>query len=229
MNPYVYSARSVIAALLLGLSFAVAQTPAAAAISLSFYDITHGNAGAEADGEANLAVEVLDLGGNQVRFKFTNNSSSSLTDVYFDDGTLLGIASISYSSGVNFSQGAAPPNLPGSNLATPTFQVTQGFSADSNNPVSQNGVSQNEWLAIDFSLLSGKTFNDTIAALMLPNGGGTGDLRIGVRVQDFASGGSGESFINNAISPIPEPGHFGMLFAGLGMIGMMVMRGKFRQ
>lgn len=228
MNPYVYSARSVIAAVLMGLSFAVAQTPAVAATSLSFYNITHGNAGAEADGEANLAVEVLELGSNQVRFKFTNNSSSSLTDVYFDDGTLLGIAGISYSSGVSFSQGAAPPGLPGSNLAAPAFQVSQGFSADSDNPVSRNGVSQNEWLVIDFTLLSGKTFNDTIAALMLPNGGGPGDLRIGVHVQSFASGGS-ESFINNAISPIPEPGQFGMLFAGLGMIGMMVMRGKFRQ
>lgn len=216
----------VIAAALMGIWLALVQMPAAAT-TLSFYDITHGNAGAEADGEANLAVEVIDLGNNQVRFKFTNNSTSSLTDVYFDDGTLLGIASISFSSGVNFSQGAAPPNLPGANLASPLFQVTQGFSADSENPVDPNGVSQNEWLAIDFSLLSGKTFSDTLAALSLPNGGGAGDLRIGVRVQNFASGGSGESFINNAISPVPEPGNFGMLFAGLGMIGFMVLRGRY--
>lgn len=215
-----------IAAALMGIWLALVQMPAAAT-TLSFYDITHGNAGAEADGEANLAVEVIDLGNNQVRFKFTNNSTSSLTDVYFDDGTLLGIASISFSSGVNFSQGAAPPNLPGANLASPLFQVTQGFSADSENPVDPNGVSQNEWLAIDFSLLSGKTFSDTLAALSLPNGGGAGDLRIGVRVQNFASGGSGESFINNAISPVPEPGNFGMLFAGLGMIGFMVLRGRY--
>jgi hypothetical protein len=223
------SARSMVASVLLGAALALAQASASAATSLSFYDITHGNAGAEADGEANLSVEVLDLGGNQVRFKFTNNSSSSLTDVYFDDGTLLGIASISFSSGVSFSQGATPTNLSGANLTTPAFQVTQGFSADSNNPVGQNGVSQNEWLAIDFSLLSGKTFNDTLAALMLPNGGGTGDLRIGVRVQNFASGGSGESFISNAISPVPEPGSFGMLLGGLGMISMMMLRGKYRQ
>lgn len=215
-----------IAAALMGIWLALVQMPAAAT-TLSFYDITHGNAGAETDGEANLAVEVIDLGNNQVRFKFTNNSTSSLTDVYFDDGTLLGIASISFSSGVNFSQGAAPPNLPGANLASPLFQVTQGFSADSENPVDPNGVSQNEWLAIDFSLLSGKTFSDTLAALSLPNGGGAGDLRIGVRVQNFASGGSGESFINNAISPVPEPGNFGMLFAGLGMIGFMVLRGRY--
>lgn len=222
------STRSTLAAAIFGITAAVFQLSAlAATTSLSFYNITHLNAGAAADGEASLALEVIDLGGSQVGFKFTNNSTSTLTDVYFDDGTLLGISSISFSSGVSFSQGAAPPNLPGANLATPGFQVTQGFLADSDSPVTKNGVSMGEWLQINFSLLNGQTYDDTLAALALPNNGGTGDLRIGVHVQGFASGSSSESFINNAVSPIPEPGSYAMLLAGLGVVVLMASRRKY--
>lgn len=228
MNPNLQFKRSIPAAILFAVTLAVFQLPAAAATTaLSFYSLTSNDAGAQADGVANLGVEVIDLGGSQVRFKFTNNSSSVLTDVYFDDGTLLGIASISYSSGVSFSQGAAPPNLPGANLATPGFQVSQGFSADADSPIIRNGVSQGEWLAVDFTLLDGKTYQDTLAALALPNGGGTGDLRIGAHVQKFASGGSSESFISNVVSAIPEPGTYAMLLAGIGLVGMMVSRRRF--
>lgn len=89
----------IISGLLFTLAISAYQPLAnAASTTLDFYDITHTNAGAEADGEANLKVDVIDLGFNQVRFMFTNNSSSSLADVYFDDGTLLGISSITYSS-----------------------------------------------------------------------------------------------------------------------------------
>jgi hypothetical protein len=98
--------------LLLALAVTLYPSIAGAAPTVTSYlfeDITHSNAGAEADGETNLKVDVIDLGGNQVRFTFTNNSSSSLADVYFDDGALLGIASITSSAGVSFSQGASPP------------------------------------------------------------------------------------------------------------------------
>lgn len=216
-----YSQR--LAVLLLG-ALAMAYQPFAAAASTtySFYDITHTNAGAEADGEANLLVEVIDLGGSQVEFKFTNNSTSSLTDVYFDDGSLLGIASIADSgAGVAFSQYASPGNLPGGNNASPAFQTTAGFSADSDPAVSPNGVSQGEWVTIKFNLQSGKTYADTIAALALPHGGGPGDLRIGIHVQSFASGGGSESFINNP-APVPEAETWGMMLIGLGLVGWAV-------
>jgi hypothetical protein len=204
--------------------FATFATGAASAATYSFYNITHLNAGAELDGETNLSMEVIDLGGSEVRFMFTNNSTSSLTDVYFDDGTLLGISSITYTSGVSFSQGAAPPNLPGANLADPDFQVTRGFLADSDKPVTANGVSQGEWLAVDFTLLSGKTYQDVLSALALPNGGGEGDLRVGLHVQGFASGGSSESFIN----AIPEPDTSMLLVAGLLLTGLMTRRASAR-
>lgn len=186
------------------------------AVQFGFYNITHGNAAAEADGEANLLVDVLDLGGGSVRFHFSNASASSITDVYFDDGTLLNLATISSSAGVSYSQGAAPPNLPGANGASPAFQVTAGFLADSDAPVSHNGVSNGEWLNIDFTLKGGKTYQDTLDALALPNGGGTGDLRIGVHVQGYA-GGASESFINN-VTPVPEPASLGMMFGGAALV-----------
>jgi len=206
-------------AMLLGVLAMAYQPLAAASTTLGFYSITNSNTGAVADGEANLSVEVIDLGSNQVQFKFTNNSTSSLADVYFDDGTLLGIASITDSgSGIAFTQIATPGNLPAANNASPAFVTTLGFSADSDSPVSPNGVSQGEWLAITFNLLSGKTYADTIAALTLPNGGGAGDLRIGVHVQSFASGGGSESFIN---TPVPEAETYAMMLAGLGLVGFM--------
>jgi hypothetical protein len=212
-----------LAALLFAGSTLAFSSLAAASATYGFYNITHNSAGAEADGEANLAVEVIDLGGNQVQFKFTNSSTSSLTDVYFDDGSLLGIYSISDSgSSVAFSQYASPGNLPGANNASPPFQTTQGFSADSDPAVSPNGVTQGEWVAITFNLVAGKTYADTLAALALPNGGGAGDLRIGVHVQSYP-GGASESFVNIP-TPVPEPETYVMLLAGLGLVGWAVRR-----
>ena len=150
-------------------------------------------------GQAQLSVEVTDGGAGKALFTFRNAGplNSSITDVYFDDGTLLGIASITNSAGVNFSQGASPGDLPGGNAYG--FNVTAGFSADSNPPVQPNGVNPGEELKILFNLINGKTYADTITAL---NGGV--DLRIGIHVQGFSGGGS-ESFINGVPTTVPEP------------------------
>lgn len=203
-------------AMLFGVLAMAYQPLAAASTTYGFYGITLNDTsgGAVADGEANLSVEVIDLNSSQVQFRFTNNSSSSLTDVYFDDGSLLGIASITSGAGVAFSQGGSPPNLPGGNTVSPAFQTTAGFLADSDPAVSPNGVTQDEWLAITFNLISGKTYTDTIAAL-----NGASDLRIGVHVQSYP-GGYSESFINNPV-PVPEASTYAMMLAGLGLVGFM--------
>ncbi len=208
----------------LALAALLAQVPAHA-LSLKFYDLTKDSAAAKADGESNLLVDVLDLGNDTVRFHFTNASTSALTEVYFDDGSLLSLATITSSSGVSFAQGATPPNLPGANLATPPFQVTQGFLADANNPGPKNGVSQGEWLNIDFKLKNGQTYQDTVKALSLPNNGGDGDLRIGVHVTGY-SGNASDSFINIAAAApaVPEASSAMMLLAGLGSLGFVVRR-----
>lgn len=207
-----------------------AQVFAVPSTTYSFVGVGDPSANATnlATGISSLQVEVIDLGialsgYSQVAFKFTNASTSSLTDVYFDDGTLLGIASIADSGNtVSFSEEAKPANLPGGNNLALDFNTTKGFSADSNPPVSPNGVTSGEWLTIIFDLQSGKNYQSVISALSLPNSGAAGDLRIGLHVQSFANGGSA-SFVNVA-TPVPEAKTYAMMLAGLGLLGFTVMR-----
>jgi hypothetical protein len=187
-------------------AFALAAGTTHAAVTYGFGGITNNSATNTANGEAQLFVDVAAVGAAQVSFTFRNVGphAMSITDVYFDDGTLLGIASITNMSGVDFSQGASPPNLPGGNTLSPPFSTTAGFLADSDPPAQPNGVNPGEQLVITFDLIGGMTFADTITALDTP-----GDhLRIGIHVQGYADGGS-ESFVN-----VPAPGALALL--GLG-------------
>jgi hypothetical protein len=166
-------------------------------------------------GALQLSVEVLAGPAGQAQFIFRNLGSlaSSITDIYFDDGTLLGIASITNGAGVDFSQGASPGNLPGGNSMSPAFETTAGFAADSNPPTQPSGVNPGETVTIFFALQSGGTLADVISELY------TQELRIGLHVQGFAGGGSA-SFINN-ITPVPLPAAAWLMLSGLaGLRGL---------
>ena len=168
-------------------------------------------------GEAQLFVEVVD-DGSQVDFIFTNTGplASSIIDVYFDDGTLLGIASITNTVGlVDFSQLADPPELPGGNNISPPFATTAGFSVDSNPPIQPMGVNPGEFLGIRFDLQGGGTHQDIVDELA------SGALRIGIHVQGYASGGS-EAFINNG--KIPAPGAVLLGSIGIGVVSWLRRR-----
>ena len=188
-----------------------------------FTNITNNNPDDAAIGEAQLFVDVTDPGESRVLFWFTNIGldSCSIADVYFDDGTLLEIASlIDADNGVgghpdvDFTQFANPKDLPGGENITPHFDTTTtGFSADSDSPPVHNGVNPGEYLGILFNLQSGNIFSDVLANL------GTGNLRIGIHVQGFESGGS-ESFIN----AVPTPSTVFLL--GSGLIGLVALRRK---
>lgn len=191
------------------------------ASTLSFEAISANDIGDVAIGEAQLFCDVTDAGGNQVLFTFRNTGpeASSITDVYFDDGSLLGIAYIDNSDpGVSFSQLASPGNLPEANNATPPFVTTAGFSADSDPPVQPMGVNPGESLGILFNLQSGQTFGDVETNL------DSGALRIGIHVQGFESGGS-ESFVNNSI---PDPASL-FLLGSACLVGLGGVRRKFKR
>ena len=222
-----------LAALLFALSV---QLPAHAAVgdtvNLQFYNITNPAVAAdELDGELNLLLNIMDIGANKVSFTFTNNSNySSLTDVYFDSGPLASIASITSSAGVSFSQGSAPPNLPGGNSITPAFDGS-ALTADADSPPTRNGVQNSdatgEQLTVTFNLLSGKTWNDVLTSMALPGfpveNPVNSWLRVGAHVQSFQSGNSA-SFINNPLTPVPEPETYALMLSGLAMVGQMIRK-----
>jgi len=213
--------KKILIALTLGTCVA---TPASAATaSYSFNCLTHNNVANCGTGQAQLSLNVSDtLVASQVLFEFRNAGpvASSLTDIYFDDGTLLGIAQVINGAGVSFTPPATPGNLPGANNASPAFQTTAGFSADSNPPVSHNGVNPGEKVGILFNLISGKSFADVVNALGIA--GGANGLRVGVHVQSFGNGGS-ESFIN-AVSPVPEAKQWLMMLVGISVVAARAMR-----
>src|SRR5262245_61166593 len=100
---------------ILGIAGTIA--PASAGATVVTFDCITGSSSANClAGESQLEVDVAAASGG-VNFVFTNtgSSASSLTDVYFDDGSLLALASITNGPGVDFSALANPRNLPGAN------------------------------------------------------------------------------------------------------------------
>lgn len=202
----------------------------AEAATYSFVGVTNTSSTNVATGQNQLSVNVLDSGSGTVSFTFANAGplASSITDVYWDDqaGLLGTMGAISGSSGVSYSQYASPGNLPGGQSIG--FSVSpSGASADSNSGpggVMKNGVNPGEWLTIVWSLLSGATYADVLAALNL-GGDQPGSLRIGVHVQGFGNGGS-ESFVNGTPAPVPVPAAGILLIGALG--GLAAMRGRKR-
>jgi hypothetical protein len=196
-------------------------TMSANATLFGFTNITNNDAGDAAIGEAQLSVLVTEDAGD-VTFLFQNigDFDSSITDVYFEDSdprVLPNDFDLDNSDlGVQFSKLAAPPDLPGGNEVD--FETTAGLSADSDPPAQPNGVNPDESLGIIFSA----SLAPIIAALE------GGDLRIGIHVQGFASGGS-ESFVNGGPVPpefvVPEPAT--LLLFGVGLIGLAGFRRRF--
>ena len=189
----------------------------AQATTIAFDCLTNNDPGDCAIGESQFTVLLSDQGGGVVRFHFKNlgPEASVLSEIYFDDGALLQLSNVVDGPGVDFERDASPPDLPGGENAVPPFQVTEGFLAQSVPSPAINGAGVSEWVAIEFTLQTGKTIDDVIADLT------SGDLRIGIHVIAFDSGGS-ESFVNQ---PIPEPGT--ALLVGYGLLSVALLRRRF--
>jgi PEP-CTERM motif len=196
---------------ILGLALGLAAAATAQGSPIyGFSGVTANNTNDVLAGEAQLSVELFDLGAGQVSFVFSNAgpAASSITDVYFDDDLLLALLSIQNGPGVSFSAGASPSNLPGGNAIN--FIGNTALGADSDAPAQPNGVNPGEMLGLTMQLLNNQTFADVLSDI------GSGDLRIGIHVQGFDGGGS-ESFVNT-----PEPST--LLLALVGLVAKLRKR-----
>src|SRR5262245_3018289 len=75
----------------------LAPTPARAGVIYGFTNITNQTSLSGSQ----FTVEVSDAGSGQVAFTFKNavGTASNVTEIYFDDGTLLGISSVTQTGG----------------------------------------------------------------------------------------------------------------------------------
>ena len=201
------------AAVILGIIPTLATATPVVVETFDFYCITNNDPADAAIGEAQLFVDVSDELADQVLFTFRNTGpeACAISEIYFDDGVLLGIADIiDNPPDVVFVQGASPPELPGANSIDPPFETTLDFLAESVPPPPHKGVNPGEQLGILFDLQPGQTYQNVINDL---NDGG---LRIGLHVIAFDSCGS-ESFVS-----VPEPATIALL--GLGALASFCTR-----
>lgn len=195
------------------LGLAIGSAAMAAPVTVNFTRITS-NSSQNVASQFTCVVDLFQAasGGNPevVSFRFQNavGIQSSISEVYYDDGPLLGIASLSQ-QGANFVGGGANPgNLPGGN--TIGFNATQIFSADAQGNPSNGLDVASDYLEMRFNLINGTTFQGIVDSLQ------SGALRIGMHVRAIGQDGNSDGFVNTPPTVvIPLPGAAGMGIAGL--------------
>lgn len=180
---------------------AISATPTEAA-TLGFNCLTQNSAASCAIGQSQLTAELTDLGNGTVEFLFSNSGpgAASVSQIYFDQPTpsILSLAASSGSNGVAFRQ-TPPSNLPGS----------QGIAFRS-----PSGLNQGDWLRLAFTLSQGSTFASLLTSLS------TGDLRVGMHVQQIGAFGHSETFVHEQVVPEPTT----MLLLGTGLAAVAARR-----
>ena len=183
---------------------------------LSFFRVT-ANAGTDVasqfkvevmdEAEAEATFPGIDVPTGDVFFAFTNDVglASSISEIYFDDGTIIGAPTIfnSIAGSTDFGAGANPSNLPGGNTVSPAFQATSTFSVDAQGNPSKGIDTALDVLGLSYDLQGSLELEDVITSLF------DGSLRIGMHVR--AIGPFSDSFVNvppldpSGDPEIPEP------------------------
>jgi len=175
--------------------------------------------------DAKFRMEISN-GGPTVTFTFFNESNldCSITNIYFDDGTLLGISGVTNGPGVEYDYPSKKENFPAGNELTPAFETTENFSAAPEPPPATNGIDDGlyegspEWLQIHYDLQYLESeerwgnLGDVISELR------SGELRVGIHVQSFPDGSS-QSGVNSP-DVVPEPASI----CALGMGALFLLR-----
>jgi hypothetical protein len=165
-------------------------------------------------------------------FKIANTSTNSLstwvdgtqptiTDIYFDDSslnllnspTIVGAGTAPPDNSVSYSVGApGSGNLPGGN----NVGFDESYLFSTNPPPSKNGIDPGEFLTVSFQ--SSQGYAAILGAL------NTGDLRIGMHVQEIGTEGASAAFVSTGtLDPgtqaVPEPGSALLV----GVVGVILL------
>ncbi len=182
--------------------------PAQALLLGSFSCITNNDAGDCAIGTTQLLGTIAPVNSILVILTITMNGldAAVVEQVFIESSVVSGISFTgSLANGtVAFTADGSPGNLPGGN--TVNFVTAASASADSPPPFNGIGFHPQD----QFPFQSG-TFLLTLTGDDLDP---VNDLRVGVHVIGYTSGGS-ESFVTR---PIPEPGT--LLLIGTGLVGL---------
>ena len=186
-------------------------------VKIPFYQITNNEPGNFDLITPQLFMYVYN-GASSAKFRFENEGpiASSITNVFFDDGTLIGSTlSIVNGPGVIFAEGVPPNDLPGGNSAPYYFDADREFNTGATSPPPANGVEPpDEWVLLEFELVGG-SLSDVLAELENET------LRVGIHVQGIGGAENSESYIN---VPIPEPASMTLL--GMGALALLRYRRK---
>lgn len=199
-----------------GIAIVMLATTATADFTYNFYNLTTNG---PPDIGSQLRMVVSEPASGFVDFTFYNDvgTASSITEVYFDDGTLFLLHfPHTQSAGVSFTNTGtgSPPDLPGGEAIG--FDATSGWVADTGGGGPGPGINNSgEWLTIHFELFGGLTIADTIAAIA------SGELRVGLHVISI-DGGDSDSYVNEGMIPVPGAALLGVL--GLGIAGWVKRR-----
>lgn len=169
----------------------------------------------------------LSQGVNATSYNFTiaNTSTSSLspwvngtrptiTDIYFDDSSLnllsspTIVGSITAPPDNSVSYSVATPgtgNLPGGN----NVGFDESYLFNTNPPPSKNGIDPGEVLTVSFQ--SSQGYAAILGAL------NSGDLRIGMHVQEIGTQGASATFVST--QAVPEPGSALLV----GVVGVILL------